>query len=72
MNAKRPPSLSGNRMLSSAKAAKQDEFYTQLADIANELKHYKEHLRGGRPERADKVIAKAAGLVRGRGRYPAL
>lgn len=37
---------SGNRTLSSAKAAKQDEFYTQLADIANELKHYKDHFKG--------------------------
>ncbi len=46
MNASRPSSPSGNRTLSSAKAAKQDEFYTQLSDIANELKHYKEHLRG--------------------------
>ncbi|MBV6457445.1 MAG: hypothetical protein HONBIEJF_00554 [Fimbriimonadaceae bacterium] len=36
----------GNRTLASAKAAKQDEFYTQLADIANELKHYKEHFKG--------------------------
>lgn len=37
---------SGNKTLSSAKAAKQDEFYTQYADIENELKHYREHLRG--------------------------
>lgn len=29
-----------------AKVAKEDEFYTQLADIENELKHYKEHFRG--------------------------
>jgi len=35
-----------NRALSSAKAAKQDEFYTQLPDIERELKHYKEHFRG--------------------------
>ncbi|MCW5947841.1 MAG: hypothetical protein KIT74_12520 [Fimbriimonadales bacterium] len=41
-----PTSLPGNRTLSSAKAAKQDEFYTQLADIANELKHYKDHFKG--------------------------
>lgn len=39
-------SPSGNRTLASAKAAKQDEFYTQLSDISNELKHYKAHLRG--------------------------
>jgi hypothetical protein len=32
--------------LSGARAAKQDEFYTQLTDIANELRHYKTHLRG--------------------------
>ena len=46
MNAGRTSSPPANRPLSSAKAAKQDEFYTQLADIANELKHYKDHLRG--------------------------
>ncbi len=39
------PELSGNRYLSSAKKAKQDEFYTQLTDISNELKHYKSQLR---------------------------
>jgi hypothetical protein len=32
--------------LSNAKKAKQDEFYTQLGDIENELKHYKSQLRG--------------------------
>lgn len=36
----------GKRTLSSAKRAKQDEFYTQLPDIANELKHYKKHFEG--------------------------
>ncbi len=35
-----------NQSLHSAKSAKQDEFYTQLADIANELKHYRAQLRG--------------------------
>ena len=39
-------SSSGNRSLSNAKSAKQDEFYTQLGDISNELKHYRAHLRG--------------------------
>lgn len=34
------------RELSKAKSAKQDEFYTQLADISNELKYYKAQLRG--------------------------
>ena len=29
-----------------AKKAKQDEFYTQLVDIENELKHYRNHFRG--------------------------
>ena len=29
-----------------AKVAKKDEFYTQLVDIENELKHYKEHFAG--------------------------
>lgn len=37
---------SGNRTLASARAAKQDEFYTQLGDISNELKYYKGHIRG--------------------------
>lgn len=36
----------GNRGLGNAKKAKQDEFYTQLGDIENELKHYKKQLRG--------------------------
>lgn len=36
----------GNRGLSDAKKAKNDEFYTQLSDIENELKHYKAQLRG--------------------------
>lgn len=35
-----------NRTLSKARSAKQDEFYTQLNDISNELKHYKDQLRG--------------------------
>lgn len=35
-----------NKVLQSAKKAKQDEFYTQLADIENELKHFKEQLKG--------------------------
>ena len=38
-------SQSGNRTLSKAKSAKQDEFYTQLVDIENELKHYRAQLR---------------------------
>lgn len=32
---------SGNKTLSKAKDAKQDEFYTQLSDIENEMKHYR-------------------------------
>ncbi|MEO8457366.1 MAG: hypothetical protein ABI559_06090 [Chloroflexota bacterium] len=39
MNTDSTSSTPANRTLSSAKAAKQDEFYTQLADIANDLKH---------------------------------
>ena len=35
-----------NQSLGRAQAAKQDEFYTQLGDISNEVKHYKEQLRG--------------------------
>ena len=35
-----------NSILNRAKEAKQDEFYTQLSDIENELQHYTEHFRG--------------------------
>lgn len=35
-----------NTSLSNAKKAKNDEFYTQLSDIENELKHYKNHFAG--------------------------
>ena len=35
-----------NKNLSAAKEAKKDEFYTQLEDINNELRHYREHFRG--------------------------
>lgn len=34
------------RNLDNAKVSKKDEFYTQLADIENELRHYREHFRG--------------------------
>ena len=49
MTGSRAPAGAGNRTLSTAKSAKQDEFYTQLADIANEVRHYKEYFR-------DKVV----------------
>lgn len=35
-----------NSNLNAAKEAKKDEFYTQLEDINNELRHYREHFRG--------------------------
>ena len=35
-----------NKNLHKAKQGKNDEFYTQLCDIENELRHYKEHFRG--------------------------
>lgn len=35
-----------NKALSAANKAKQDEFYTQLSDIENELRHYKQHFKG--------------------------
>lgn len=35
-----------NRTLSRARVNKNDEFYTQLNDISNELKHYKAQLKG--------------------------
>ncbi|PJA20251.1 MAG: modification methylase [Deltaproteobacteria bacterium CG_4_10_14_0_2_um_filter_43_8] len=37
---------SSNKNLRKASQAKQDEFYTQLTDIENELKHYKDQFRG--------------------------
>ena len=36
---------SANKNLHQAKNAKKDEFYTQLTDIENELKHYKAHFK---------------------------
>ena len=38
--------MSGNKSLRKANKTKQDEFYTQLADIEKELKYYKEHFKG--------------------------
>ena len=35
-----------NKTLQTARKDKNDEFYTQLVDIENELKHYKEHFEG--------------------------
>ncbi len=35
-----------NKNLNAAKGAKKDEFYTQLEDINNELRHYRGHFRG--------------------------
>ncbi len=35
-----------NKNLGAAKKAKNDEFYTQLVDIENELRHYKKHFKG--------------------------
>ena len=34
------------RNIDKAKAAKKDEFYTQLEDINNELRHYRDHFHG--------------------------
>ncbi|WP_294985202.1 adenine-specific methyltransferase EcoRI family protein [uncultured Fibrobacter sp.] len=38
--------MAKNSQLHNAKNAKKDEFYTQLSDIENELKHYKKHFKG--------------------------
>ena len=38
--------MNKNSNLHKAKEKKNDEFYTQLSDIENELRHYKEHFRG--------------------------
>ena len=37
--------MGSNKNLASAKDAKKDEFYTQLPDIENELKHYKKYFK---------------------------
>lgn len=38
--------MAGNKNLNVAGKAKKDEFYTQLPDIENELKHYEKHFYG--------------------------
>lgn len=38
--------MAGNKSLAAANKAKNDEFYTQLSDIENELRHYKQHFKG--------------------------
>jgi hypothetical protein len=38
--------MAKNRNLLEAKRNKNDEFYTQLVDIENELKHYTKHFEG--------------------------
>ena len=35
-----------NKSLKKAKKAKNDEFYTQLSDVSEELRHYKKHFKG--------------------------
>ena len=38
--------MSNNSNLHRAKKARNDEFYTQLSDIENELRHYRDHFNG--------------------------
>ena len=38
--------MGGTKVLTEAKRAKKDEFYTQRVDIENELRHYKSHFAG--------------------------
>ncbi len=38
--------MSLNKNLSQARVSRNDEFYTQLKDIENELRHYKDHFKG--------------------------
>ena len=38
--------MAGNRDLNSAKAARKDEFYTQLTDIEKEMRYYRRHFAG--------------------------
>lgn len=37
--------MAGNKNLHKAKEKKNDEFYTQLSDIENELRHYRDHFK---------------------------
>ena len=37
--------MAGNSDLKKANKAKKDEFYTQLADIEIEMKHYRKHFK---------------------------
>lgn len=38
--------MAGNKSLTAAARAKQDEFYTQLTDVEKELRHYKKIFKG--------------------------
>ena len=38
--------MASNDNLHKAKTEKKDEFYTQLADIEVEIKHYRKHFKG--------------------------
>ena len=38
--------MSNNSNLHCAKKARNDEFFTMLSDIENELSHYKDHFKG--------------------------
>lgn len=38
--------MSNHGNLNNAKKAKNDEFYTQLSDCAEELRHYRDHFKG--------------------------
>ena len=38
--------MGGTADLTLARKRKKDEFYTQLVDIENELRHYKAHFKG--------------------------
>lgn len=38
--------MASNKTLNKAKDKKNDEFYTQIGDIENELRHYKKHFEG--------------------------
>lgn len=41
--------IMANKILNQAKEAKNDEFYTQMPDIENELRHYRAQFKGSRP-----------------------
>ena len=37
--------MAGNKSLGVVRLEKEDEFYTQLTDVENEMRHYRKHFK---------------------------